>query len=206
METKKLSPAERVYYAFYSSKKKRLYFNEMRASLKMSISSLQNALKKLEKNREIEKNKEKGNVFYSLKNKEIKALNFAKFDIQRIENLNINVKIPIKEFLEKTRNVAFILLFGSSSRKEEKRGSDIDLLIVTYYFEDKKLNEIYQKEIRKKIEEIKKIVNAKSLYLLSIAFVDENEFSTRKDYMLDEAKKTWICVYNQTDYYLKNEN
>ena len=182
-----------------------MYFNEIREKAEMSISSLQNALMKMEKSGEIVKYKEKANTFYSLKNKEEISSNFAKFDIQRLNHLNPNVKIPIKELREKVHNIAFILLFGSASMGKEKKGSDIDLLVVTYYFENKHLNRIYQKEIRKNVEEIKKIVNAKSLYPLSIVFIDESEFKTRKDYLLEEAK-TGFCIHKQQDYYLQLEN
>jgi predicted nucleotidyltransferase len=205
----KLIPIEKVYFAFYQSKKKKMYFNEIREKTKMSISSMQNALVKLERLNGIKKIKEKGNVFYELDYKDYIILNFTKFDLMRFNDLNRNIKIPLKEFLDKINNVAFVLLFGSSSRREEKKASDIDLLIVTNYYEEKELNEKYQKEIKCKIEAIKKSVNAKSLHPLSLAFVNENEFKERKDYLLDEAKKTGFCIYNHQQYYnevLKNEN
>ena len=204
-----LTPTEKIYYVFYQTKKKQMYFNEIRVKTKMSISSLQNVLSKLEKNNEITKIKEKGNVFYNLKDRDSIALNFTKFGIQKFNNLNRNVKIPLKEFLEKINNISFILFFGSASIGQEKKGSDIDLLIVAYYFEEKELNEKYKKEIKINIEQIKKSVNAKSLYPLNLVFVDEKEFQMRKDYLLDEAKKTGFCIYNQQKYYkevLNNED
>jgi predicted nucleotidyltransferase len=209
MEKLKLSPVEKIYYSFYITKKNKMYFNEIRTKMKMSISSLQNAFKKLEKTNEIIKIKEKGNTFYELKNKELIALNFTKFDLELIENLNRNIKLPVKEFIKKIDKISFILLFGSASRGEEKKGSDIDLLIVIYDFENEKLNELYKKIIKENIEQIKKSVNAKSLHPLSLVFVDEKDFKIRKDYLLDEAKKTGFCIYNHLNYYrfiLKDEN
>lgn len=200
MNAKKLKPEERVYYSFYTARKKSMYFSEIRRILGMSISSLQNVLSKMGKNNEIEKKEEKANTFYCLKNKEFIGINFAKFDILRIEELNLDVKLPVKEFIEKMpKQVAFVLLFGSVSRKEEKKGSDIDLLVVINKFENPKLQEGYEKEIKKKINEIKKKVDAKSLYALSLVFVDEKEFFERRDYLLDEAKKGF-CVFNQLQY------
>ena len=79
-----LNPVERVYFTFYNSKKKTMYFNEIREKAKMSISSLQNVLLKMNKFGEIIKHKEKSNTFYTLKNKEQIALNFTKFDIQKL--------------------------------------------------------------------------------------------------------------------------
>lgn len=206
-EKNKLNPNEKVYFAFYSSKKKSMYFSEIRERIGMSISSLQNALAKLEKNKEISKIKERGNVFYTLKNKEERALCFAKFDIIELNNLNINVKIPVKEFTNSVKNISFVILFGSVLMGEEKKGSDIDLLVVTKHFGTDKLNEIYQKEILEEVEEIRKRASSKSLYPLSVIFVNEKEFKERKDYLLEEAKKTGLCVYNQLNYHLlENEN
>jgi predicted nucleotidyltransferase len=204
-----LTPLEKVYYAFYQTKKKQMYFNEIREKLKMSISSLQNALAKLEKSDKIIKTKEKGNVFFHLKNKDFIMLNFTKFDILRFNDLNRNVRIPLKEFLEKTNNVSFIFLFGSAAIKEEKKVSDIDLLIVIHNFDNEELNTKYKKEINTQIEQIKKSINSKSLYPLNLVFVNEREFQTRKDYLLEEAKKTGFCIYNQQRYYsevLNDEN
>lgn len=208
MNTKKLKPEEKIYYSFYTTRKESMYFSEIRRIAGMSISSLQNVLLKMEKNKEIEKKKEKANTFYCLKNKEFIGLNFAKFDILKIDELNLDVRLPVKEFIEKIpRQIAFVLLFGSASRKEEKKGSDIDLLVVLDKFENFKLQEQYEKEVKKEINETKKKVDAKSLYPLSILSVNEKEFFERKDYLLDEAKKGF-CIFNQSQYYkdLENEN
>jgi len=205
----KLIPIEKVYYAFYQTKKKQMYFNEIREITGMSISSLQNALLKLELSNGVIKIKKKGNVFYQLDYKEYIILNFTRFDLIRLSKLNRNIKIPLQEFLDKINNIAFVLLFGSASKGEEKKGSDIDLLIVTNHYEENELNEKYQKEIKNKIETIKKSVNAKSLHPLSLVFVNQKEFKDRKDYLLEEAKKTGFCIYNQQQYYkeaLNNEN
>ncbi|MDP2925549.1 MAG: nucleotidyltransferase domain-containing protein [Nanoarchaeota archaeon] len=205
----KLIPIEKVYYAFYQTKKKQMYFNEIRDKTGMSISSLQNALLKLERLNGVIKIKEKGNVFYQLDYKHYIILNFIKFDLIKFSNLNRNIKIPLQEFLDKINNVAFVILFGSASIGQEKKSSDIDLLIVTNFYEETELNEKYQKEIKNKLESIKKSVNAKSLHPLNLVFVNEKEFKDRKDYLLLEAKKTGFCVYNQQQYYkevLNNEN
>lgn len=188
-----------------------MYFSEIKRITARSISSLQNVLVKMEENKETEKKKEKANTFYCLKNKELIGINFAKFDILRFDELKLDVRLPVKEFIEKMpQQVAFTILFGSASRKEEKKGSDIDLLVVLNKFENAQLQEKYEKEMKKEINEIKKKVDAKSLYALSILFVNEKEFFERKDYLLDEAKKGF-CIFNQLRYYrevfkIGNEN
>lgn len=70
MDKLKLTPTEKVYNTFYQTKKRQMYFNEIKEKTQMSISSLQNALSKLEKNNEITRIKQKGNVFFKLKNKD----------------------------------------------------------------------------------------------------------------------------------------
>lgn len=205
----KLTPLEKVYSAFYYSKKKSMYFSEIRDKAKLSTSSLQNVLLKLKKLNYIDELKEKANTFYSLKSNETKIRIFMKLDYQRLNSLNLNVKVPLKEFLSSIEKVSFALLFGSSSRKEEKNGSDIDLLVVLYHFQNSALQELYKKEIKYTLEELKKSANSKSIYPINLIFVDEEEFRNKKDYLLEQAKTTGFCVHNNENYYsilLKNEN
>jgi len=118
----KLSPVDKVYFAFYQSKKKSMYFNEIRDKTKMSISSLQNALLKMEKLKQVNKVKEKGNTFYSLVVGEVKSLIFTKLDLQKLNSLNINVKVPLNEFvavLDKVAFVFYLVLLRESKKKRE---------------------------------------------------------------------------------------
>lgn len=205
----KLNPVEKVYSAFYESKKKSMYFNEIKDKTNMSISSLQNALLKLKRLKYIIETKEKGNTFYSLRLNETKILIFTKLDIQRLNLLNQNVKVPLKEFLSEIENVSFVLLFGSSSRKQEKEESDIDILVVLQKFDNRSLNELYEKEIIGNVEELRKKINSRSIHPLNPIFVDEEEFKNKKDYLLEQARNTGFCIYNHETYYQrlsKNED
>ena len=177
----KLTPVEKIYSAFYYSKKKSMYFSEIRDKTKLSISSLQNVLLKLKKLNYIIELKEKANTFYSIKSNEKKSRIFAKIDSQRLNSLNLNVKVPLKEFLNSLEKVSFASLFGSSSRKQEKNGSDIDLLIVLYHFENPALQDLYKREIKSNLDELKKKANAKSIYPINLIFVEEEEFKNKKD-------------------------
>ena len=202
MKKSSLSPIEKVYSAFYLSKKEKIYFNELREINKLSISSLQNVLAKLEERREILKIKEKGNVFYSLIKKEEIAIKFTKFDILRFNELNPEIKIPLKDFLEQfPKQVKFILLFGSASRKQEKQESDIDLLVILQEFSDKKLQSLYEKEIKGKFETARKKVNSRSNHPLSLAFVDSKEFKISKDHLIIQAKETGFPIWGSFQHY-----
>lgn len=199
---KHLKPEEKIYFAFYSKRKDMLYFNEIRELTSMSISSLQNAILKLEKNKEINKVKEKAHIFYKLKNEQLIALNFTKFDITKTENLNINIKIPLKKFLsEIPKEIDFIMLFGSASRKQEKKESDIDLLIVLHNFKNENLQKEYEKEIKNEITKIKEKINAISNHSLSLFYTNTEEFINSKDRVIKEAKQTGFCIYNNLNHY-----
>lgn len=193
---------EKIYYAFYKNKKEWLYFNELKRHTSLSNSSIQNALRKLSESKEIVKNKETSNIFYRLSSKNKIALNFSAIDLERLENLNFNVKIPLKDFLENSpRQVEFIILFGSASRKEEKNDSDIDLLVVLHKFSDNKLQEKYEAEIKAGFEKARKAVNSRSNYSLSIAFTNIEEFKTSKDHLVLQAKETGFPIFGNFQYY-----
>lgn len=202
MKKSSFNPIEKVYHAFYLSKKERIYFNELREISKLSISSLQNVLAKLEERREILKIKEKGNVFYSLIKKEAIALNFTKFDILRFNELNIGIKIPIKDFLEQApKQIELIILFGSASRKQEKQESDIDLLVILQKFSDEKLQNFYEKEIKEKCEAVREKVNSRSNHPLSLAFIDSKGFKISKDPLIMQAKETGFTIWGSFQHY-----
>lgn len=201
-----MKPVEKIYFAFFKSKKNKLYFNELKEFSGLKDSSLNKNLKELIEKKEIKKEKEKSNTFYSLKNKQLKSIYFAKFAIEKFQNLNYKVRIPLQDFLKEINNIKYVIHFGSSSRAEEREDSDIDLLIVLNSFENKELNKLYQKEITQKIEEYKKKANVVSIYPISCFYVDEQNFiNTKDDYVVLSAKETGYPIFNQPEYYLKNE-
>ena len=71
-----MKPVEKIYFAFCKSKKKQLYFNELKEISGLKDSSLSKNLKELIEKKEIKKEKQKSNTFYSLKNKELKSAHF----------------------------------------------------------------------------------------------------------------------------------
>lgn len=200
-----MKPEEKIYHAFYREKKEWLYFNELKFHTKMSHSSLQNVLKKLISNHELKERKETSNIFYSLIDKPKVASHFSAFDLERLEGLNLNVKVPLKDFLKQVPSqIEFIILFGSSSRKQEKTNSDIDLLVVMNKFSNEKLQKLYEEEIRKELEKVKKSVNARSIYPISLVFVNLEEFKNSKDHLLMQAKNTGFPIFGNWRYYEKS--
>ena len=136
---------EKVYLAYLELKQDKLYFNQLKEHTHLSNSSLQNVLIKFTELGILKIDKTKSNVFYQIKNKKLFSLEFSKIALEKFNQLHLEVKVPLKNFLKKVQdNIFTIILFGSASKKEEQKESDIDILIVT----DKKTNfESLRKEI-----------------------------------------------------------
>lgn len=183
-----MRPEEKLYQAYFETKKQSMYFNELKEKTKLSDSSLWNALKKLTSQGIITKIKTKSNTFYEIKNKKIMALKFSEIAIKKFENLNIGVKVPLKEFLKKCpKNIQTIVLFGSTVLKQEKKGSDIDLLLVSNQ--------------KKEIEKLQEEINAISNYYISIFEISHEEFIKNEDQVVVQAKKTGIPIMNEQLFY-----
>src|SRR3989344_5474239 len=126
-----MKPEDKIYNAYLGSKKNTLYFNEIKELSKLSDSSLTNTLNKLVKNSILAQEKTKSNTFYKINSKKLFALKFSEIAVQKFNNLNIAVKNPLKNFLKNIpKDIYTIVLFGSASRKEEQKESDIDILVV----------------------------------------------------------------------------
>ena len=196
----KSSPEEKIYFAFYETKKKMLYYNQIKEHTGLSDSSLQNALKKL--NKEMASIREKANTFYLLKDKAKAKIRFTLFDCEKLERLNMDVKVPVKRFLaEMPKSVSFVILFGSASRKQEKDGSDIDLLVVMHSFKSKKLQKLYEDEIKAAFEQMEEKISASSIYPLNIFYTTRNSYLKDDDRVAVEAKQSGFCIVGNMDYY-----
>lgn len=199
---KKQSPEEKVYFAFYETKKNMLYYNQLKDCTSLSDSSLQNALKKLTEKKEAEALKEKANTFYRMKDRNKIKVWFTRFDYALLNSLNPDVKVPLKRFLaEMPDKTSFVILFGSASRKQEKKGSDIDLLVVLHSFESEKLQRSYEREMKIAFNQLKENISATSIYPLSIFYTDINSYITGTDRVVNEAKKTGFCISGNLEYY-----
>lgn len=196
-----MKPIEKIYFAFYKSRKSILYFNQIKELSGLSDSSLNKNLIQLMEFKQVRKNKQRSNTYYELSDTNLIASYFTKFDILKFNNLNYKAKIPLNDFLKEAPHVKSILHFGSSSRGEEKLNSDIDLLIILFKFEDKKLNLLYNKEIKFKIDKIMDKINSQSIYPISCFFINEEEFSNNfSDNLIISAKNTGYPIFGQFEY------
>ena len=183
-----MKPEDKIYNAYLGSKKSTLYFNEIKELSKLSDSSLTNTLNKLTKNSILTQEKTKSNTFYKINNKKLFALKFSEIAIEKFNGLNIGVKNPLRNFLKNIpKEIYTIVLFGSASRKEELKGSDIDLLVVA----DKKVN----------LESNKKEAEITSKYPISIFQATIGQFMQNKDDVIIQARKTGFPIYKEQNFY-----
>ena len=185
---------EKIYKAYLEAKANKLYFNQIKDLTNLSNSSLQNIIKKLLDQNTIKKEKTKSNTFYQIKNKKLFTLKFSEIAINKFNNLNINVKVPLRNFLEKLPvDIFSVVLFGSSSRKQETKKSDIDLLVIS----SKKTEMNY----------ITKEVNAISNYPLNVFQCNLKQFAESKDPVIFQAKNTGFPIRGEQNFYevLANE-
>ncbi|MBI2666892.1 nucleotidyltransferase domain-containing protein [Candidatus Woesearchaeota archaeon] len=183
-----MKPEEKIYKAYFESKKNTLYFNEIKRISKLADSSLANTLSKLTKNNVLTSEKTKSNTFYKIKDKKLFALKFSEIAIQKFNELNIGVKNPLKNFLKNIpRETYTIILFGSTSRKEEHKESDIDLLIIA----------------RKKIDlnNNKKEAEITSKHPISLFQATIEQFTQNKDDIIIQARKTGFPIYKEQNFY-----
>ncbi len=183
-----MKPEDKVYQAYFESKKKTLYFNEIKELSRLSDSSLTNTLSRLTNNNILVPEKTKANTFYNIKDKKLFALKFSEIALQKFNNLNLGVKTPLRNFLKNIPKETYtIILFGSTSRKEEQKSSDIDILIIT----NKKID----------FTNNKKEAEITSKHPLSLFQATIEQFLDSRDDVVIQARKTGFPIYNEQNFY-----
>jgi len=179
---------DKIYLAYFELKQNKLYYNQLKEYTNLSHSSIQNILGKLTNLKILKQIKTKSNTFYEINNKKQFTLKFAEIAIQKFDNLNINVENPLRNFLKNvSKEIYTIILFGSASMKQEQKGSDIDLLIIS----NSKIN----------LEKNKKEAEITSKYPISIFQSTTKQFIQNKDDIIIQAKKTGFPIYKEQNFY-----
>ncbi len=182
-----MKPEEKVYLAYFQSKKDKLYFNEIKELSQLSDSSLTNTLNKLVNNQILTKEVTKSNTYYKINNKSIFALKFSELALNQLNNLNINIKNPLRNFLKNiSKEIYTIILFGSASKNQTTKDSDIDLLIVS--------NKIDLTKHKKEAE-------LTSKYPISLFQCNLQQFIQNKDDVIIQARKTGFPIYKEQNFY-----
>jgi predicted nucleotidyltransferase len=178
----------KIFKTFFELNEEKLYYNQIKEYSKLSHSSVQNVLEKLKKSKILIEEKTKSNKFYKIKDKKIFSLKFSQIAINKFNELNHNIKIPLNNFLKNLPDDIYtIILFGSASIGEEKKNSDIDLLIIS--------NKKYNLSINKKEAEIT------SKYPLSLFQATIPQFKSNKDDIIIQARKTGFPIYKEQNFY-----
>ncbi len=179
---------EKIYLAYFELKETKLYYNQIKEYTKSSHSSIQNALKILTNKNILKQVKTKSNTFYEINNKKLFTLKFSEIAMQKFNKLNANIKTPLRNFLKNIpQEIYTIVLFGSASRKEEHKKSDIDLLIVT----SKKID----------FTKNKKEAEITSKHPISIFQSNTKQFIDNKDDIIIQARKTGFPIYKEQNFY-----
>ena len=183
-----MKPEDKIYKAYFESKKPSIYFNEIKELSKLSDSSLTNTLNKLVKNNTLNQEKTKSNTFYKIKDKKLFALKFSEIALQTFSDLNIGIKAPLRNFLKNIPKETYtIVLFGSTSRKEEQKGSDIDLLLIS----NKKID----------LTPNKKEAEITSKHPISLFQATIEQFIQNKGDIIIQARKTGFPIYKEQNFY-----
>ena len=179
---------DKIYRAYFELKCSKLYYNQIKEHTVLSHSSLQNVLENLKKSGTVSEEKTKSNTFYKIKNKKLLALKFSEIAVQKFNSLNTNIKVPLRNFLKNIpEGICTIILFGSSSRREEIKESDIDLLIISNKKADLTKN--------------KKEAEVTSKHPLSLFNATITQFKENKDDIIIQARKTGFPIYSEQNFY-----
>jgi len=183
-----MKPQEKILNSFFELKESSIYYNQIKEHSGLSHSSLQNTLKKLEEFKILKQEKTKSNVFYKINDKKIVSLRFSEIAVNKYNNLNRSVRVPLNNFLKNIPSGVFtIVLFGSASRGKEKKGSDIDLLIVS--------------ENKISLDKNKKEAEITSTYPISLFYCNTKSFLENKDDVIIQARKTGFPIYGEQNFY-----
>jgi predicted nucleotidyltransferase len=183
-----MRPEDKIYKAYFDGQKNKLYFNELKRLTGLSDSSLANALSHLVKKNILIKEKTISNTFYTMRDKKLFVLKFSEIAIQRFNGLRAGVKIPLTHFLKNIpKEVYTVVLFGSASRREERKGSDVDMLIVARNKTDVAHN--------------KKEAEITSAHPLSLFHATVDQFTENKDDIIIQARKTGFPIHKEQNFY-----
>lgn len=110
---------------FLENPRKELYLREIARKIKMSPSSLARVLSLLEKEKLVEKRKDRNATYYrAVMSNYFKALKLA-YTLSKIQDAKI---IELME--SKSNGLSCILLYGSSAKGTDESGSDYDFLVI----------------------------------------------------------------------------
>ena len=171
---------EELLALYFTNPDKKYYLRQLERILKFSVGNIRRELIKLE-SAGLFLSESKGNLIYYYLNKsyplfeELKSIIFKTSGAPKM----------LQNILEKFKGISQAFIYGSFAKKEEKEGSDIDLLIIGEVDEDKLIEEIGKLE-RKLQREI------------NYAIYEKEDFKKKKEegnsFILDISKEKIIFL------------
>ena len=139
---------EELLVLYFTNPNKKYYLRELERILNFSVGNIRRELLKLE-NAGLFLSENKGNLVYYYLNQ-----SYTLFDeLKSIIFKTSGAPKMLQNFLEKFNGISQAFIYGSFAQREEREGSDIDLLIIGKVDEDK-LIEVISKLERKLQREI----------------------------------------------------
>ena len=193
-----MRPEQKVLKAYHDEKATTMYFNQLKRATGLSDSSLATTLKRLTIQGTLDKHEQAAITTYTLTTT---PSYFQELDKERFQRLPREIRHPLEAFLEQApKELHTIILFGSASRHEHTKKSDIDLLAITHRYPDEELQKAYEKHIHRRLELAKRHADAQSNHPLNLFTTTDHDLK-EPDALTRQALTTGFPVAGHQRYH-----
>lgn len=185
---------EKVLECFYNNRDKELYFSEILRCTGLTQPTTLNHLKNLQDNKLVVVSKKIDHTFYKInaKNPQLYSI-FSYFDYKRFNNLSLERKRAINEFISKLSIKPLIaLVFGSTAKKTYTSKSDIDILLVY------NIKEVKNKKLKEDIEAVSGVKI--QTFIIDYEYF-KDQLLRKEDHVIIGAIKTGFVVLGNDIFY-----
>ena len=185
---------EKILECFYRNRSRERYFSEILRETNLTQNTTLKHLKNLQQNNLIISTKKIGNTFYKInpKNRQIYSI-FSYFDFKRFNELPLERKRAISDFLDRLRIKPLIcLIFGSTAKGTFEKESDIDILLI---FNKK---ETEDSKLKKDIEAVTGVKI--QTFIIDFDYFKE-QIIKQEDKVISHAIKTGFVISGHDKFY-----
>ncbi|MFT4261019.1 MAG: nucleotidyltransferase domain-containing protein [Candidatus Woesearchaeota archaeon] len=182
----------KIIKLFYEDKNSKKHLREIARQTNLQLPSTSRFLKKMEKEQILKSEKDGNMKKYFIRKKDKTYLLFQILDMKNFEKLPLIKQEAIKTYLEVLQEKpVYVLLFGSTAKKNYRKNSDIDLLLIT----NTKIN----------TTEAEKETNILTTQIISSFQITYSEFiielKLKEDKVIQSALNTGYPLINHIQYY-----
>ena len=193
-----MRPEQKVLKAYHDGKTTTMYFNQLKRATGLSDSSLATTLKRLAQGGVLDKQAQKAVTTYTLT---AKPAYFQDLDKERFRRLPREIRHPLQAFLEQApKELHTIILFGSASRHEHTKKSDIDVLAITHRYPDDDLQKAYERYIHRRLEQATRHADARSNHPIDLFTTTERDLK-EPDALTKQALTAGFPIAGHQRYY-----